>query len=115
MGDIPNDSYQAMSKLYMEIKSDVKVLEEKINGWEVLFGFKLDKIIEQTTKTNGSVKELKSWKDEVCYPLSEVLDERRDNTKRIKDIFWSFVKQGLAIVITAAVTGLTVLFSLGKL
>lgn len=99
----------------MELKSDLKVLEEKINGWESLFGFKLDKIIEQTTKTNGSVRELKEWRDEVCYPLKEMIDEHKDNNKRIKDIVWSFIKQGVTIIVTAAITGLTVLLTLGKL
>ena len=115
MGDITPDSSRTLSKLYMEMKSDIKVLEEKINGWETLFGFKLDKIIEQTTKTNGSVNDLKEWKEEVCYPLKEMIDEHKDNTKRMKDIVWAFIKQGVTIIVTAAITGLTVLLTLGKL
>jgi hypothetical protein len=115
MGDITPDSSRTLSKLYMEMKSDIKVLEEKINGWETLFGFKLDKIIEQTTKTNGSVNDLKEWKEEVCYHLKEMIDERKDNNKRMKDIVWSFIKHGVTIIVTAAITGLTVLLTLGKL
>jgi hypothetical protein len=44
-----------------------------------------------------------------------MIDEHKDNNKRIKDIVWSFIKQGVTIIVTAAITGLTVLLTLGKL
>jgi hypothetical protein len=115
MGRIPPDSNSTIAKLYMEIKSDVKVLEEKINGWENLFGYKLDKIIEQTTKTNGSVKDLKDWHDRVCYPLNEMIEERHDNVKRTKDIIWSFIKQSLTVIFTAVATGSLIIFGFNNL
>ena len=98
-----------------ETNTKVDVLIERINGWEDKFGQRLDHIIDQTTKTNGSVKDLKAWKEDVCYPLKEIIEERKDNTKRIKDIAWSLIKQGATIVATAVVTTGALLVGLDKL
>jgi len=120
--ELAPDTSRTLSKLYMDLKdkqatmeTKVDVLITRVEGWEDKFGQRLDHIIEQTTKTNGSVKELKVWKEDVCYPLNEMITERKDNRSRIKDVVWSFTRQTITAVFTALATGALIIFGFNNL
>lgn len=65
--------------------------EMELGGFKENTTIKLDKILEQTTKTNGKVAEIEKWRLAVCDPISEIIQERKDQRKIVVGYVWKII------------------------